>query len=674
MFQQEYPEFPLRPVKPAGLAPYTLYSFEQFDFSDGDGLDYDWSRLVVCVQGLINRNTADHHTAVHIRLNATDDFWLDYMRQPGATYAPYQKVVLSSKEEFLSLFLPFLRQCGLVLWDPEVPASANVASTLCGLEACLPVRFSEKKGSLCDLLTRQLQLPVRRNLCGMFRNAELGKRIAGTSLWSTGSSKCDAYRWALETLFDECNPEWIAYTLDGATSLPGNPIGLHRPEQGRNACVTGIFNHDYFIEKQMFFVDLTPYGGEAPNDDRTQPLGADARMLTDILQRRWDRTGGKYGIFVGFPPWHVKYTSSADPACELNPPRLEWMFVELCTCYNCGIEADAPHPCWMSNASLYANYEMRHTPRGNDKSKADAEVYDPDTKYYSFIGTGDFDCSPWFKERVPEVWNDPNLGKYPIAHAYNLNLVDRVPMIFDYIFERQTPNDYILGGEGVGYVMPEALHEGFIGKEANPNYGLPSQFRKDTDAYAVRRTLPDGNEAYIRYSLPYYRHLKVDMLNRMICGWSYLSPKSMETYNRLAPEGTFMENWSAGAYDFQLYDGVCYARTMLGFPVAEKSYEGFAKGLLEGFRGKRFGETAKNTQFLAVVAPNFEGGQSKNYATPSSVALAVEAFEKVCREQDPDGKYRYVDPYTFLSLVRRSGLCHTRTSGDGENRNRVTGF
>ena len=674
MFYHGYPEMPRNPVEPSGLEPFVIYSFENFDFTDGEGIDYDYARLVVCMQGLINRNTADHHVAVHVRLNRTDDFWLEYMQEEGATYAPFRRQVIRDKEELFRVFLPFIRSCGLAVWDPDVPASANVASTLCGLESCLPVRFCEKEGSLYRTLTETYAVPVRKDFCGMFEHAALGSRIGSTDLWSTGSSKCDAYRWALENLFDRCNPEFVAYTLDGATSIPDHPIRKANPGQGFNASVTGIFNHDYFVEKQMFFVDLTPYGGEQPNDDPQQPLGADARMLTEILMRRYERAGGKYGIFVGFPPWHVKYTSFADPRCELAPPRLEWMFVELCTSYNCGTEADAPHPCWMSNASLYANYRMRYKPRGNDKSRAAACVYDKDTKYYSFIGTGDFDCSPWFKERIPEVWNDPKLGLYPIAHAYNLNLVDRVPMIFDYIFERQTANDYILGGEGVGYVIPEAFHEGFIGKEANPNYGLPSGFGKATDAFAVRRILPDGNRAYIDYSKPYYENLKVDMVNRMICGWSYLSTPSMKTYNELAPEGTFMENWSAGAFDLQLYEGVVYARTTGGFPVAEKTYEGFARGLLEGFRGKRYGETDFNHQFVAIVAPNIENGSYKNYATPSSVACAVEAFERLVAKENPEGKYQYVDPYTFMALAKQSPLCHERRDGDGQNGNRVKGF
>ena len=227
----------------------------------------------------------------------------------------------------------------------------------------------------------------------------------------------------------------------------------------------GIPNHDYFIARQCFFFDLTSYGGEAPCDDPDQPLGTDRETLKAMLLKRYNMTGGLWGMALGFPPWHLKYTRHISTDYHMNLARLEWHFVETVTAYNVGIEADAAHPCWMSNASLYYKYQMRYQPKGNTVAKS--ETYDPEAYYYTVVWTGDFDCSPWMKLRVPSQWaNDDQRGTVAMTYGYNVNLSQRIPMAFDYIFSQQTDNDYLVGGEGMGYTFPSALWQGFKGKEA----------------------------------------------------------------------------------------------------------------------------------------------------------------------------------------------------------------
>ena len=68
---------------------------------------------------------------------------------------------------------------GAIIWDPAVPASANVATTLAGVHDAVVL-----SPELADRYLAQWRLPVLKDLRGKFTGAE------------TGSKKNDAYRWA----------------------------------------------------------------------------------------------------------------------------------------------------------------------------------------------------------------------------------------------------------------------------------------------------------------------------------------------------------------------------------------------------------------------------------------------------------------------------------------------
>ncbi len=630
-------QYQLNYVEPVGFKKGELYVIDAKNcFLDGYGKPHDFTRLAVCIQGLINRNFKAHGTAIALNMDVTDDFWLDYITQDGCTYGGLKRVNIAGPEEMLSLFAPFLKEYGIIAWDPEVPSTANVASTICGLYNCVPVMESDKAGSLYAVLTQKYGIPVKKSLVGMFGNAKKGEKIVDTDLESTGSPKNDAYLWAIEKYMDRCNPECLAYTLDGASSVETNPV--FKVRDSYSAQITGIPNHDYFVYKQCFFFDLTSYGLEAPSDEPNQPLGADAATTVKILKKRYDMANGRFGEVLGFPPWHVKYTTHVGDY-DLLPPRLEWHFVETCSSYNCGIEADAANPAWMSNGSLYTNYERRFEPKGNALPK-DME-YDPDTHYFTVCYTGDFDCSPWMKWRVPTVWRDENRGTIPMAYNYGINLIERIPMAFDYVYEHQTKNDYLTAGEGMGYVVVDALFKGFIGKEANPDYAYWTRYSRETGC-PVERIMPDGDEHYYAYAKPYYENSKLDISGKLINCFTPASPRSLKLYNRLSPRGGFMCNITAGKYDFQTCDGVPYFRVtgIFGDTDEAKAAHLFLK------------INSRDTNFLAAGFND----RGVNYASPSGVKAFVEAFKKLAAEKDPEGKYEYVDIVTFFDLARKSGL------------------
>jgi hypothetical protein len=103
---------------------------------------------------------------------------------------------------------------GVVLYDPTVPATSNVASTIAGVESLLPVAYRPNGGpaTVYHQLVTSGVLKVELNLVGRFTGAR------------TGSAKCDAYLWAKETYLDsgKTNARLLAYYVDyfAATLTP----------------------------------------------------------------------------------------------------------------------------------------------------------------------------------------------------------------------------------------------------------------------------------------------------------------------------------------------------------------------------------------------------------------------------------------------------------------------
>ncbi len=294
----------------------------------------DITRFIVSFQGLYNRDYGAGNSLLHITWNEKDSFWYEYMAADGNFLDGYKVINIQSEEEFWSTFDKELRACGLVLWDTAVPATANVAGTICGVDGYIPVKYDTSEGSLYNKLMEK-GFEVKYTLVDKFNGT--GK-IPETDLDSTGSTKCDAYLWAMEKYLDKCSNRYIAYTLDGAGCIPGNPV--YENAEATTCLYNQIYNHDYFVEKKMFFFDLTINKTEAPNDDPNQPLGTDAATIATLLARYYDQRNGELAQLIGFPPWHMKYTTFHGNG-NMHPVDLEWAFTKFINGYNLIKEADA---------------------------------------------------------------------------------------------------------------------------------------------------------------------------------------------------------------------------------------------------------------------------------------------------------------------------------------------
>jgi len=496
---------------------YDLTHLHRMDFSELRQRRQAWDELhlVTALQGIVNRRQPRLYVLFvgDDGQGGTDLYWLEHLRQQGEWL---DRAKIEKVTQVLELVQRFRRSLnGLVVWDERVPATALVASTAAGVDNLLPVRYDPDAGSLYTRLTQgRGGLPVRLSLLRKDGSPLFtGKGSLGPlALPSTGSPKCDALMWAVGTYLRQgkCAPGVLGYYSD-ADWLTGR---VRLPVERTMLC-----NHDYFIARKGFFFDLSPWEDVKPSDDPEQPLGADNRTLKAILMASYDLTGGSMTHIGGFVPWDFKYTDAVgEPHGAVES---EWRFVEIASCFNAYLDADAPAIGAMANASFFMHYPLqkRYTqphPTLDDLQRKGYVLSNGMVAPYSFIAfyVGDYDSSAWFYRMLPRMWSDPARGKVPLAWAFNPNLAHRFPVGMHFVRRNASPLDYfIAGNSGAGYLNP-----GYLSRP-RPHSGLPDGWKAwethcqtEFSRWDIRVTgfIIDGNarglderglDAYARFSL-----------------------------------------------------------------------------------------------------------------------------------------------------------------------------
>ncbi len=414
---------------------------------------FEETHFVSALQGIVNRDAP----RLFVTLQDIDTWWLETLRKPEGWLADAEIVRVGTVEELLEIFNDFV--LGVVVWDREVDATSNVASTIAGVENLLPVTEDKAADSLWKRVVKGgPELEVEQDLRGLFK----GKgTIPETMLDSTGSRKCDAYVWARHHYLDNgrCDPKFLAYYIDA--------YWMSQPDAGKDISNHTLTNHDYFISRKAMFWDLHVWDDEAPIDDPEQEPGTDRRTLIEILRSAQKRTGGKQMIRIGgFNPWAFKYTDCPGAGGKHNGVHTEWETVRIASEFDALVDADALHLAGMANGSFYQHYPLPdyfvQGPAPTRESLARAGHLTDDGRVaprtYVLHYVGDYDAAAWTLSQVPPRWEDPSRGTTALNWAINPNLAERAAPVFEWIYRTRTGLDSFQSGDsGAGYVNPTGL-------------------------------------------------------------------------------------------------------------------------------------------------------------------------------------------------------------------------
>jgi hypothetical protein len=593
---------------PAEIVFYDLTPLYGLDLKDPTQRRRLWDEihLISSLQGLVNREAP----RLFIRhLKGPDDFWWERMTEQGAWLAGRNVLRIGSLAELLAHFSAFYR--GAVVWDEQVPATSNLASTIAGCEDLLCLRYDPAENSLYRRLTEQgPKLAVRvRLLQPDGRPWFTGQgTIPGTALASRGSTKADAYLWLIEHYVKtgKTNPERLGNYLDAFWFKCWNASG---PEHHTLA------NHDFIIARKGLFFDLNVWDDEACVDDPGQTPGTDAVTLKALLRATYDRTGGQ-GIIhaAGFVPWAFKYTDWKriwSAGGHHQPVPTEWRYAEILSCFNAYMDADAIGLGAMANASFYQHYPLAKRYPQNPKptrqrlqaqSILDAQGRIPRRTFLAHY-VGDYDSAAWLYRELPRLWRDPARGTLPLSWAFNPNLCERFPLGMAWARQHQTTNDWFVAGDsGAGYL--------------NPGFLTPPR---------THSGLPSGLAVWERHCQRFFEQWDISLTGFVIDGYAPgLSPEGLDAYARFSPDGIVAQKIPRQG----VHHGMPYLRmrTDLDGPPAE-----VAKTLFRLAEGPKPG-------FLVCRSI---------LKTPSWYAAVGRELNKLAGDQ-----VQVVDLYTLLWLVR----------------------
>lgn len=586
--------------------------------------NYDTLIFLATLQGLVNRDQPHLYLLGDHRRNGApgvDEFWLKVYRQAGQPYgwlAGTQIIELDSLEAVLQRFAGDAR--GLVEWDPAVPATLNVATTMAGVEDLAVLRAGS---DIAPLVTPYL--PVRQSLVGMFQPG--AATLPGSNTPATGSPKTDAYLWAKENYLDSgrVNPQFLAYLLDG---WPTTRYAAGQMTRGGEYAL----ERDYVVQQRGFAFDLSPWADEPPTDDPNQPPGTDADVLRQIVAAAQIQAGGQLIKIWGFIPWYEKYSTPVGG--QHLPTEGEWQSTWLFSQhggYLQGGGGDA-YGLAMANVSLHkfgpkpAGRSAPQPPSETDLMAAGYLTADgkvsPGRTFVLFYA-GDYDLAHPVLDLLANYatagWVDPQRGQVPLAWGFNPGLVEDIPGVMTYFYATATPQDYFVGANsGAGYLNPDAL----------PEVGLlrwlwRSGWYYRQYGYNVQGFLLNGNGAQIS--------------QRRLDAFTFIAPMGI-----LSPEIQTDEPWP------RLQRGTPVsaipAEALAGTPdvAAEAIHSVYRRTVLKEGR----------PPFLAMRAafqsPTFLWGTRDRLQS-----LEAEGHFTDLAGQPVFPHYTVVDPYTFFFLLKR---------------------
>ncbi len=401
-----------------GGGPLYTYTLSQ----SGTAESYDEAMAVACLQGIINREAPTVY--VLSKTNSRPAYWLELFSSGGWLHGRDIKP-LPNIDALFALAKGKVR--GAVIWDPAVPASMNVATTIAGVGdgVVFSPEFAEK-------YLKKWDLKVIKDLRGMFTGQE------------TGSKKNDAYRWAIREYLGKglCSGHWLCLYEDPFSTRAKGNVGY-------------VVTRDWAVKNRSFVYDLSPWGDEAPQDDPDQKPGTDLETYKLILEEMLKQTAGKQMTEVAGFFAFSKYSNVPGHKSSHDPVPTEWETVYLISPYNCYQNTVASN-CY--NQSLHSQ-----APFAPLKQRRPKTVQKQENKTYICILMADYDSSTPLYDFLPKHWSDTQRGAIPLLWGINPNLAETYPDIIKYYYETRSPNDYFgADASAAGYMNPNRVKKEYL--------------------------------------------------------------------------------------------------------------------------------------------------------------------------------------------------------------------
>jgi len=406
-------------VEPTPIESGTLYVYTIE--KSGTITAYDEVEAVACIQGVLNREEPCLY--VLSTTYGRPSYWLDkfYSGWIGGR----KRIDVKDFDALLKLALSKTNKA--IIWDPKVPATINVATTMAGVEDAIV--FSP---TLAKKYCEQYGFEVIKDFQGMFNGS------------ITGSAKNDAYRWAKEEFLDKgkCSKHLMCLYEDSFLTRNTGDVSY-------------VSTRDWAVASRAFVYDLSPWSDEAPKDDLGQPIGLDLETYRLILESQLKQTEGKQMVEVaGFFSFR-KYSNQPSYPSKHGDVDTEWENVYVISEYNC-YQNTVASSCY--NQSFHSKAPQKSMTQGRP------ELITPqEGKTYICVLMADYDSTTPLYEFMPNNWSDSDRGTIPLLWGINPNLCETYPDIFEYLYSTRAEGDYFASdASAAGYMNPNRIKSEYM--------------------------------------------------------------------------------------------------------------------------------------------------------------------------------------------------------------------
>jgi len=577
---------------------------------------FDEEIFVATLQGIVNRDRPRLFVIKNHKLDTSQ------MSKILKTEGPLAKAISEKPSKFDDLVRYFKRDIkGVCVWDPDIPATLNVAITAAGAENAPVVRYDKSSGSLYErfvISDSGFKFPVMVDLVGKFKEQE---KIPDTDLDSTGSSKCDAYLWAKTRYLDtgKVGPT-LLYNCDGyRMSL----FDLLAPEDQKLFNIVVALHLDYAVAERAFAFDLSPFDDEFPIDDHFQRLGEDVRTMKAILASANKQAKGELIRVLGFPYPEIKYSNMKTglyvAGSKHSTSELALAYGKILSSYNTYITGSSQYD--NPNFSVYCKLQkprsvVQNAGMSEDKLEENECLKSGKVTEKTFVTfiIGDFnDVTSIYVDLLPRIWQDPARGSIPISWAISPQLMDIYPNAFKELLDTRSKIDYFVApASGAGYVNPGFLTDG-----------------KPTD-------VPNGLGLWSRHCKNYYESLNYTVTGNLVNGLAGpLTKKIAQAYADFSPSG------------------ICSAEGIAGFDSSKSGTDYALVGLMPVIKSL---EAPQDLSDAADAIHNARPGKLPNFIAVHcrmGAPIFISNLLKQITEERPDRDYMVLDPLAFFDLLRR---------------------
>jgi hypothetical protein len=340
---------------------------------------------LLSLQGIVNRDSPQ----IYLILDQYSSFWLQYAK---TAMPSLQTTQLSSATDLISRFASKVK--GVVVYDPSVPDTINVATTIAGLENRLIVDPSS--------------LPTIQQILGQVDVIDLRTYVSNLGWSNSPSGRVLLYQWVFNNLWPNCDKRMIGVENPGA---PVSSYGL------------SLATRDYIVALHLVTLYLDP----------TQPDQA-------ALYKKFLSTAPSPIPIFGW------VDTNEDPTVSLVSSYGDWV----------AVLSHVNNPTYPADLTVLSGLQvqpMKYTPQIDQSAMPQtvpagvyvtAYVSDGDNIGYDYS----FGFSQWDAYR--------NIG-VPVGWTINPTLIDIAPLIWNYYVASKGVATFVAGASGAGYALPSAM-------------------------------------------------------------------------------------------------------------------------------------------------------------------------------------------------------------------------